>query len=600
MSLPVHDAADADGPTAAKKRERSSAPAHWDVIKRARQDNGRPVIGLIDLPADVLEQIMLITAGRTTARFLSTCRRARSEIGTNEVLWKRKVVADFGFPGAPFEPARSLSCPRDDPLRVDPNAPSSPESAYDSDQMEPDHIIDADEIAALKADLNVPVPSAVAPEQWDAYVLHRVDGKLNEALESSAPLRAFPRALVHNRVTRVTGEWDMRLGPRNRVGEVGYNDTFELFLGRAGRKLWVARVEEGGGLAEAVWQSAEDEEVEPLAFRGDVMVLATADNLTGSPVPASSQVRVIWGLGGRARESDIDLSVDALEAVLKPDGSTAVSVGVCIVRAEGDLLVVLATVSYAFELHRSLQPDMVEEQDGSYAWTGFRRGDHDMVRKEKRANVMLAYRIDREGGSVKHLRGRDISATLGRYTDTWHAFRDRVLFGEDSDPGHVTYQDAGVTAEGWEFKEAGCLWCTDDDERDSTQGHLVCMDLLTGAVHWSAPLDKPADRIGPISGDGSSVLLHKDGAVFGLAFRKIEEGETWEAERCWPNEKVGIGEYMEAGVVEGEDEELGELVRETGRLKSLILREVVVWNQERVDGELKNHLLYLWEPFDDL
>ncbi|KAJ3192651.1 hypothetical protein HK101_006171, partial [Irineochytrium annulatum] len=646
----------------ARKRERSPGFTSGEGSKRSRQDDGRAAtVQLLDLPADVVEMIMLISEARTAIRFLSSCRRARSLIATNDVLWKRKVVADFGFPGVRFEPATSLSCPgwkdvyvahhnllhgryellapgpsrgaRDssyDPtndlecngrpavseqdlaegavFQGEPNPVSSPESVYDSD--DPDHVVHADEIGALKADVEIPVSTLVSPEQWDAYAVYREPGKLTQAQESSASLRAFPRHLIDGRITAITGRTDLFIHPRRRIRALGYNDTFDLFLGRTGERLWVAEVERSGGLGAAVWRSAPGDKLEPLAFRSDVIVLAVGA-VVNRWTPVAPLVRVVWGLGSDARQYDMDATSDATDVAVMPAGRSVVSVAVCFVKVSGDLLAMLATVLYTFDLKRRMLSDEEERMDGSCRWTGMGDGDLDAaVRKERWANVMLVYRVDRRGESVKLVRGHDLTTQLHHYANEWESFRDKSPHAEDLDVTDLTWDNVRGIAERWEYKSANhyvhdftlhgriALLCvrgfdfvTIDPSWFLEQGHVVCFDILSGAVTWNIPIEGQLDRIGPISRDGSVVLLQKHGALIGVTFRKLEEQESWEADLSWPTERIGINEYVNTLEVEhaggesakGEEEEEDKL-RKLGLVKSLVYNAVAVWNQERVDG----------------
>ncbi|KAJ3143152.1 hypothetical protein HK101_003230 [Irineochytrium annulatum] len=598
--------------------------------------------GLLDLPADVLEMIMLAAAVKAMVRFLRSCRRARSLIEGNAVLWKRRVVADFGFPGVAFEPATSLSCPRwqdvylahynllngryelfvpsptisapdpsynpaddipnaeaavkdIDPFPDDPNAPSSPASAYDSDN--PDHVIDADEVAALLRDVNTPVSTLVAPGLWDAHAVFRVPGKLTELLDGLASLRAFPKDLIEGRVTRGSGPVDRAMGGGDRPGRLsalGYNDTFDLFLGRTGNSYWVAEVERGGGLGVEVWRSALKDNLEPLDFRGDVIVLEGVCTEPLGPIPPL--LRVGWGLGGHVREYDLDVTVDAAEAAEIPTGSSIFSTTVWMARVDGDLMAILATVSYSFDCTHTIPNDgdcryFEWDDDGSYSKMEISRGESDIVlRRERRANVMLVYAIDRRAGSVKFLWGHDVTKVLHRHMTEYADFRHKPLLAEDIDPDFLKLRDV---------KLIGCddvymdVYNYDDSY---IQYHVVCFDLTSGAVPWSTPFAEPPNRIGPISRDGSAVLLQMDGSVIGMSFRKVEDGEGWGADRYWNVERVGIGEYPDTSD-EADEEEDGSPGRKLS-IKSLVFKDVGVWIQERVDGRLENHMLYFWEPFD--
>ncbi|KAJ3194437.1 hypothetical protein HK101_002706 [Irineochytrium annulatum] len=643
-----------------KKKMRTVPESSGGVADKIEPD-GNGAIRLLDLPADILEMIFVIADARTTARFLGTCRRARSLLMDNEIFWKRKVVADFAFPGIRFEPATTMSCPRwqdvyiahhnmlngryslflpfpstsahdssynaaDDDFKHsipnlrgaallayeyypdDPNAPSTPDSPYDPVNL--DHFIDRDELADLEKDQNLPLSSLVAPEQWDAYAICREPGdKLVKALESSALLRTFPRNMIDSRLTSITGRTDPTHGGWRRIRALGYNDTFDLFLGRAGgERLCVAKVEAGGGVGEVVWQSATGEKVEPLVFRGDVMVLATG-TVEDSFKPVPPLVRVVWGLRDRARKYDMDVTADAAEAAVLPERSTVWETTVWAVRADGDMLILLATLSYEFEIDHAFD----KADDGS-KWS---QPILDGVRKGRLANVMMVYCIDRAADSVKFVRGHDLTAMLFQFTAVWEDYRDYGLDGENSDMSKLTSNDISVV-EVSEYKDAGsyvldfsvrgriallcckgCDYIVDDSYMRSHQGHLVCFDLLIGEKSWSVPCYLSLDQIGPISPDGSAALLQNDESILGVSFKELEEGESWGPARSWPVERERVGEYCDSTEmqdVEGREEVEGESEvapqRQLG-LRSLLFRQVAVWHQKRVQGRLANHLLYL-------
>ncbi|KAJ3192654.1 hypothetical protein HK101_006174 [Irineochytrium annulatum] len=507
-----------------------------------------------------------------------------------------------------------------DPFPDDPNAPSSPASAYDSDN--PDHAIDADEIAVLQRDVNNPVLTLVAPDQWDAHAVFRVPGKLTEVLEGLASLRAFPKDLIEGRVTRAKGRVDRAMGGRGRpvrLSALGYNDTFDLFLGRTGNSYWVAEVERGGGLGVEVWRSAPKDNLEPLDFRGDVIVLERGRTEPLGPIPPL--LRVGWGFGGHVSEYDMDVTVDAAETADIPTGSSIFSTTVWMARVDGDLMVILATVSYSFDCTHTISNGgdsryFEWDNDGSYSMMEISRDESDIVlRRERRANVMLVYAIDRRAASVKFLRGHDVTKELHRHMAEWEIFRHKPLFAEDMDPDLLTRKDVKVVACANVYKDVSdyvydftihgrtALICCDGAGYYSykygnsyDQDHVFCFDLTSGAVPWSIPFAERPHRIGPISRDGSAVLLQKEGSMIGMLFRKVEDGEGWGADRYWNVERVGIGEYPDTSD-EADEEEDGSPGRKLS-IKSLVFKDVGVWIQERVDGRLENHMLYFWEPFD--
>ncbi|KAJ3192656.1 hypothetical protein HK101_006176 [Irineochytrium annulatum] len=661
-------------------------PRHDDVVNQENGNvtmpepaGIAPLTQLRDVPGDVIELIMMLVDIRSLVHFQMTCRQQRALIVGNQGLWKRRVIDDFGFPTVAFEPSTSLSCPgwfnvyvahhnvcevscrllsqlvfggltssiqmftgsyeifrpsqsigaydpnynpKDDkrpaPFEYedDPNAPSTPESDYDENQ--PDHVIDADEVTALLAEgVTSQVSTLVAPEQWETYAIARDATKLREALEGFTIIRTFPRFVVEGCVTRMAGE--LRYG--SRLNCMGYNDTFELFLGRTGEVLWVAPVEAKGGLKDAVWRSSPGAKLEPLEFRGDVLALARGDGIrTFGPVPPT--LAVVWGFEKEMREHDMDITRDAVEVAEMPEASSGVSVGVWHVRVEGDLMVLLATVSYSFEVNGSVASDVMEAADGSYSWGEIHRaGEDPVVRKKRRANVILLYRIHRTGGTVRLVKGFDVTVELHKYTFDWDPTRSKLWDDEGFEPealtektlsGHYHSYDrhmfgfAGSYIYDFAIHGRIALLCCQGYRLDVpydngvNQGHLVCLDLCSGVVSWSAAFAQPPDRIGPIPRDGSAVLLRKSGAIFGVAFRNIEDDETWGVEQCWPVERVGINQYFEASeggdAADGEEEE--EASPELASVKSLVFRDMAVWNQERVDGKLKNHMLYLWEPVE--
>ncbi|KAJ3193424.1 hypothetical protein HK101_004856 [Irineochytrium annulatum] len=674
--------------------------------KKRRELGPSAETGLVDLPADLIEMIMAIADVRGVVRFLQSCRWARSLLAGNQTFWRKRVRRDFGFPGVRFEPETSLTCPgwievyvahhnlfkghytvllpspsvdARDPDYHPGETDDSSESAYDSD--DPDHVIDIDEIERLTSDSALavndgggPVPelvglslddiddllesqlkALVSPDQWEAYDDARaVRYECLEPEEQAASIRGFPKLIVEGGVTHVGG------GPRlwnQKKQNLGYNDSYELFLGRCGLdrrwisvgmdqrdRLWVARVEDGGGLGELTWQSTAGDNLKPLDFRGDVLALAVGDK-TEANSPHSSQLKFVWGLGAvqSGRKHDVDVEADAIEAAVLPTGANVTSIAAWFVRLDGDLIMATVMLDYSFELDGEFTYD---DKDGTaYGFSSCntvesRRGRY--AKFKRKATVVLVYKIDRDACAVTFMRGFDITKGLHQCAMEWelephlladdmglddpageHA-ADAVKLGKKHQKLRHVYQHTG-----WYIFDMAihgrialicCRGCRDTGHFPD-QGRLVCLDLVDGSFRWTATFAQRLDRVGPILADGSAVLLLKEEALIAVTFRKTVEGESWGPARCWPDDymdaegadEMAPGDYGDAETegnaqaeggamtasradAEGGDNDQSDPAEWVASTRSLVLESRLVWKQERVDGKLENHILYLSEP----